>query len=163
MSGETGQEGRDRTAHAEYLTREERDALSAGNAEEREAEPAVLREATSGPAAYAIRPSGLSATDRRAAATLKRHLAEIGRPVDVRVFGSRAAGNATWESDLDIFIELEAATAETRRRIDELAWEIGFAAGLVISPFVVTRDELETGPVGASPLIRHIMTEGVPV
>jgi len=36
-------------------------------------------------------------------------------------------GGATWESDLDIFIELEVATPATRRRIEELAWEIGFA------------------------------------
>lgn len=162
MSDEAGQEPHDRAPRGEYLTREERDALAAGHADSGDAEM-VLREAATGADAYALRPAGLSTADRRVAATLKRHLTGIGRPVDVRVFGSRVRGDATWESDLDIFIELETATAATRRSINELAWEIGFAAGLVISPFVVTRDELETGPVGASPLIQHIMAEGIPV
>jgi len=163
MSDEAGGELHDRAMRGAYLTREEWDALEAGYAEGDEAEMTMLREATAGSGAYSVRSAGLSAADRRAAATLKRRLADLGRPVDFRVFGSRALGNATWESDLDIFIELEAATSATRRRIDELAWEIGFAAGLVIAPFVVTRDELETGPVGANPLIRHIMAEGIQV
>ena len=143
-----------------YLTQEERNGL-----EGLYGDPgaAVLRETGAPAGLYTARSQPLSAADRRVAVTFKRHLTAIGQPVDVRVFGSRARGNATRESDMDIFIELETATPATRRRIGELAWEIGFAAGLVIAPFVVTRDELETGPVGASPLIQHIMAEGVPV
>ena len=163
MSDEAGVKLHDRSTRGEYLTQEERDALEAWYAERDNVELAILRETGAISGLYAARPPGLSLADRRVAATLKRRLADLGRPVDFRVFGSRASGNATWESDLDIFIELEAATSATRRRIDELAWEIGFAAGLVISPFVVTRDELETGPVGANPLTRHIMAEGVPI
>ena len=163
MSDEAGLKLHNRSTRGEYLTQEERDALEAWYAEQDDAELATLRETGVISGLYAAMPAGLSLADRRVAATLKRRLAEICRLVDFRVFGSRARGNATWESDLDIFIELEAATAATRRRIHELAWEIGFAAGLVIAPFVVTRDELENGPVGANPLIQHIKTEGVPV
>ena len=163
MSDEAGLKLHDRSTRGEYLTQEERDALEAWYAEQDEAELAMLRETGAISGLYAARRPRLSPADRRVAATLKRRLADLGRPVDFRVFGSRALGNATWESDLDIFIELETATSATRRRIDELAWEIGFAAGLVIAPFVVTRDELETGPVGANPLIRHIMAEGIQV
>jgi hypothetical protein len=163
MSDEAQGESHDRATGGKYLTREERDVLEAVYAGGQAAEAVTVREAAAGAASYSIRPAGLSAADRRVAATLKRHLAKISRPVDFRVFGSRVRGDATGESDLDIFIELETATEATRRRIDELAWEIGFAAGLVISPFVVTREELETGPVGANPIIRHIHAEGVAV
>lgn len=145
------------------LTQEERDVLAAGSAGADEAGPTRLREAGVPAALYAISRPGPSLADRRAAAVLKRHLAEFGRLVDFRIFGSRTRGSATWDSDLDIFIELENATAATRQRINELAWEVGFAAGLVIAPFVVTREDIETGPVGASPIIQHILAEGVPV
>lgn len=45
---------------------------------------------------------------------------------------------------------LETAPAELHRRIDELAWEVGFAAGLVTAPLVVTKDML------ANPIITYI-------
>lgn len=105
----------------------------------------------------------LSSSNRRIARRLKRRLTEVGPVLDMRVFGSHARGDATAESDLDIFIELETAGPVARERIADLAWEIGFAEGLVIFPFVVTRQQLEQGPVGANPIIRQIMAEGVPV
>ena len=163
MSDETGPELHDRATRRGTLTQEEQDALEAWYSEQDEAELAIFRETGAIPGLHSAKPRGLSTADRRVAADLKRRLAEIGRPVDFRVFGSRALGNATWESDLDIFIELEAASPAARRRIDDLAWEIGFAAGLVISPFVVTREELETGPVGANPILHAILDEGVAV
>jgi hypothetical protein len=164
MSDDAEQGGsHDRATGGGYLTSEERDALEAVYAQRDETGTAVLREAAVGSGSYAVRTAGLSAADRQVAATLKRHLAEIGRLVEFRVFGSRARGDASGESDLDVFIELETASPVARRRIDDLAWEIGFAAGMVISPFVVTREELESGPVGANPIIQRIMAEGAAV
>lgn len=144
----------------QFLDAEERDALATP--------PEALA-----PTTLAIRETALpyataafdrlSPADRRAVAIFKRHLAEFCRPQAVRVFGSRARGEATWESDLDIFIVLDTVTPDIRRRIGELAWEVGFAAGLVITPLVVARDDLENGPLAASPLIARIEAEGVPV
>jgi predicted nucleotidyltransferase len=78
--------------------------------------------------------------------------------VRVRLAGQ---GDASPESDLDVFIELEEATPELRQRISEIAWEVGFEMDRVISTLVTTRDELEHGAMGANPLVLDIEREGV--
>jgi predicted nucleotidyltransferase len=99
--------------------------------------------------------------DRRIAREFQRRLAALAPVLDLRVFGSRARGDATPDSDLDVFIQLEEVTPELRQRISEIAWEVGFETGRVISTVVTTRAELELGAMGANPLILDIKREGV--
>jgi tRNA nucleotidyltransferase (CCA-adding enzyme) len=99
--------------------------------------------------------------DRQVTLEFQRRLEEITMVLDVRLFGSRARGDAVPDSDLDVFVEVDSLTPELRRRIDKIAWEIGFERDYIISPVVVTHDELQQGPLGASPLILTIEREGV--
>jgi predicted nucleotidyltransferase len=103
----------------------------------------------------------LSENDQRIAQAFQRRLATAIPLYDLRVFGSRARGDATPESDLDIFVGVESLTPEIRRRISEIAWAVGFEMDQVISTFVATRQQVEEGMLAASPLVQAIQREGV--
>jgi predicted nucleotidyltransferase len=103
----------------------------------------------------------LTAMDRRIAREFQRRLSAITPILDLRVFGSRARGDAAPDSDLDLFIELEEATPELRQRISEIAWEVGFEMDRMISTVVTTRHDLEHGAMGANPLVLNIEREGI--
>lgn len=105
----------------------------------------------------------LTRQDRTIAREFQQRLMAIAPVLDMRVFGSRARGDATEESDLDVFIEVETLTKTLRERIFDLAWEVGFEMDRVISTIVVTRDDLQHGAAGANPLIRQVEREGVQV
>jgi uncharacterized protein len=103
----------------------------------------------------------LSPADRRVARELERRLAAFLPAFDLRVFGSRARGDAAPDSDLDVFIEVEQITPELRRRISEAAWQVGYEMDRVIATVVATREQVERGAVAASPLLANVEREGV--
>jgi predicted nucleotidyltransferase len=103
----------------------------------------------------------LTETDRQITHEFQHRLEVVVATLDLRVFGSRARGNAAPNSDLDIFIEVETLTPQLRQQISEIAWEVGFEFDRVISTIVATRDQLEHGAMGANPLILNIEREGV--
>ncbi|HOB54395.1 MAG TPA: nucleotidyltransferase domain-containing protein [Acidobacteriota bacterium] len=105
----------------------------------------------------------MRAKDLAIARELKARLARFAGLVDFKVFGSRARAAADTDSDLDIFIAVESLDGETREKISEIVWEVGFQNETVISPLIFTRDELENSPLRSSPIIEVIAEEGVAV
>jgi predicted nucleotidyltransferase len=103
----------------------------------------------------------LTGTDRQIVHEFQRRLADVVPVLGLRVFGSRARGDAVSDSDLDVFIELEACSPELRQRISEIAWEVGFEMDRIISTVVTARHELEHGALGANPLVLDVEREGV--
>lgn len=77
-------------------------------------------------------------------------------------FGSRARGAATWESDLDTCIVLDRLDEDADRQIRDIAWEVGFENGCVITTVVFDSDQFEKGPMSESTLVGNIRQEGVP-
>lgn len=98
--------------------------------------------------------------DRRVATEFQRRLSALIPVLDLRIFGSRARGDAAPDSDLDVFVEVEEVTPELVKRIFHLAWEVGFEMDRIISPFIATREQIERGPLGANPILRRIAEEG---
>jgi predicted nucleotidyltransferase len=105
--------------------------------------------------------TGLSAVDRETARELRRRLEQGVKIEDFRVFGSRARGEATPDSDLDVYLVISELTSALRRWIDEISWEVGFDRDRVISTLVTTRRGLEQGPFGAQPVVQAIEREGI--
>ena len=105
----------------------------------------------------------LSDEDQAIAAELRRRIAAVVPVSDFRIYGSRARGDWTAESDLDAFVKVETLTPEIRHCINEIAWEVGFDRNRIISTFVATQDQLTEGPLGANPIMKKIAEEGVAV
>ncbi len=103
----------------------------------------------------------LTEEDLRITKEFKDRLSVCISVLDFRVYGSRAKGEALPDSDLDIFIVVEELTSEQRRRISEIAWEVGFEMDRVISTFVATPEQLKAGPLAANPILQKIDNEGV--
>ena len=86
-----------------------------------------------------------------------------GRFSDARVwaFGSRARGEATWESDFDLLIVLSEVDQKTDRWVRDIAWEVGFENDRVITTVLLDRAQFEHGPMSESTLVENILREGI--
>lgn len=91
----------------------------------------------------------------------KRLRTELGQPVQVIMFGSQARGDATKESDIDLLVILPNIDAETTRLASDIAWEVGFNAGKVISAIPDTREQMKR--YAFLPFYRNIKQEGIVV
>jgi uncharacterized protein len=105
----------------------------------------------------------LKAADLRIVRQFRKRLLEISPIQRLVIYGSRARGDAEPESDMDLFVELPEVTPELRSRIYDLAWEVGFENGVVISTFITSFQSLSNSPLAANPLLRAIETEGIVV
>jgi len=101
--------------------------------------------------------------DLQTARELKKRVSKLTPPIDFRLFGSRARGDADDYSDMDIFMEFETVDRELRSRVKNAAWEMTMESGIVVTTLLFSRHEIEESPLRSSPIIRVIMEEGVPV
>jgi predicted nucleotidyltransferase len=94
------------------------------------------------------------------ARTVRLRLSEaLGQPVKVILFGSQARGDAGRESDIDLLVVLPSIDARTVRLASDVAWEVGFDAGRVISVIPDTEEQMKR--YAFLPFYQTIEREGI--
>lgn len=83
--------------------------------------------------------------------------------ISVRVFGSCARDEEEFDSDIDVFIEVETLSQQAKKRIRDITWQIGLDTETVISPLIFSRDEIENSPLRSSSIVQNIMREGIAI
>jgi len=105
----------------------------------------------------------LNENERKAVETLKSRLQGRFEVLDMRLFGSKARGQAGPDSDVDIMIELAKRSPEIESEIDDITFEVNLRNDSFITTIVFGQDELQQGPMKESPIYKAIRKEGIPV
>jgi len=93
----------------------------------------------------------------------KQLVAQRVKVHEVRVFGSRARGDAAEESDLDVLIVVDYLDHAIEKYISDCAWEVGFPDDIIIMPVAISLDTLKNTPIRESVFIRNVYRESVSV
>jgi predicted nucleotidyltransferase len=103
----------------------------------------------------------LKSNELEALTKLKNILLEQEYFIDFLVFGSKAIGLSTSESDIDVLIIVKNNNYEVQDMIDDIIFDINIQYDCLISAVIYDLDELQNGPMSESPLYKSALKEGV--
>lgn len=94
---------------------------------------------------------------------LKESLTKRFNIIDLRLYGSKARGDSTAESDIDVMIEIDESSPEIESQIDDIIFNINLEYDTLISAIIMNRKEIEEGPMSEAPIYKVIQKEGIPI
>ena len=101
--------------------------------------------------------------EKAALIEFKKILQENYRLLDFRIFGSKARGEDSPDSDIDVMIKLPEITHSIENEINQIIFDINLKNDCFISVVLFGEKELKEGPMDQSPLYRTIEREGIPL
>lgn len=101
--------------------------------------------------------AALAEFGRRARAALGSNL------VDLRLFGSKARGDAVADSDIDVAVIVRAADGSVQNQIIDIAFDIDLAFDVYLSPRVIPAAVLKDPVWRLTGFVQAVEREGVPL
>lgn len=105
----------------------------------------------------------LSENERKVIQDFKRNLLTRlpQRVYKVVLFGSRAKGRATRDSDIDVLVVVDKRDAKARDIIIEVASRLSLSSGILVSPLVLSKEEFIREIDYGTLLAKILRSEGV--
>jgi predicted nucleotidyltransferase len=101
--------------------------------------------------------------DHRVLEKFKSLVSQRAKVLEIKVFGSRARGDASPESDLDVLVVVDHLDHSIKRYISDCAWEAGFPEDVIVMPIAISLDTLKNSPMRESVFIKNVYREGIAV
>ena len=99
--------------------------------------------------------------DKRVIILFKSLLEQKLKIHEIRVFGSRARGDESEDSDLDVLVVTDILNHSIEKTISDCAWEAGFYNDIVIVPVPITINSLRNSPLRESVFIQNVYKDGI--
>jgi predicted nucleotidyltransferase len=107
----------------------------------------------------------LSKTEEQALASFVRQVLDELEPeiVDIRIFGSKARGDARPDSDLDVLVLVQDPVYALKHRILWIASETSLEYDVLLSPRVIPPDDWDEMAEADTLFYRTICAESIPL
>jgi predicted nucleotidyltransferase len=93
---------------------------------------------------------------------VKRAVAEVEPEGEIILYGSRARGDSSAESDWDFLVLVNGPVDEDRvDKIRHRLYEIEWESGQVLSSIIRSREEWGSQPLCSTPFHRNVELEGI--
>lgn len=84
-------------------------------------------------------------------------------PCELRIFGSRARGEGSEDSDLDILVLLPNEDRQLKTKIWDAAYEVFTTTEVIVSPLVLSHQQYDRLKARERLIAQDIEREGIPV
>lgn len=108
---------------------------------------------------------GLAEKDQRAILEFTQEIRHIfGKRIKmIKLFGSKARGEAEEFSDIDIFVLIDRLDQQDRKIIGDISFKLDLKYDVVLSPIIYSEDEYNDPKYQVTPFLQTVEKEGISV